>query len=602
MILKQWLQKLAANSHDSVALLLRLVEENAPKHWKRYLIAFAMMATAAASTAGTAYLLGTATNQVYIDRSFYGLLVVSLAAVVLFTVRGLATYGQTIILARIGNRIAADNQRRMFDKLIQQNLTYFQDRHSSEFTARLTYGAASASAALNLVVMVLGRDVLTLVGLVIVMMMQAPVLSLVALAVMPVTVLIVRNIVKRVRSITLTQFAGGARILQTMQEALLGLRVVKTLGLENEFRRRVYLDIDSVERAANKLARVSNRSTPAMEALGGIAIALILIYGGYHVLVLGSQPGEFISFIAAFLLAYEPAKRIARVNVDLTNYLVGAQIVFDVIDLPSQTDDAEKPNLQIGQGRIEYRNVCSSYRPDQPVLRDLSFIARPGTVTALIGPSGGGKTTILNLLLRLYDVDSGAILIDDRDISSANRASVRDKIAYVGQDVFLFRGSIRENIAFGRLGASEDDIIAAAKAAHAHDFILGFPAQYDTPVGEQGLQLSGGQRQRIAVARALIRNAPIILLDEPTASLDSESERHVQQALSILFQGRTTLVIAHRLHTIVNADIIHVIEGGAIVESGRHDELVREGKRYADLYKLQILDPTNEPSVPLAAV
>jgi ABC-type multidrug transport system fused ATPase/permease subunit len=589
-MLKQWRSRAAAHSYDTYSLIYRLATQNGARYWKRYVVVALLMAAAALCTATCAYLIGTISNAVYVERSFYRVAAVSVAFIVIFTIKGLSNYGQLVILARIGNRISADNQRRMFDKLLQQDLAYFQDRHSSEFTARMTYGANAASSALNLLFLALGRDALTLVGLVAVMLVQAPILGLVALIIMPPTIFMVRNLIKRVRHITRTQFSGGANILQTMQETLQGLRIIKALNLESEFRRRVYRDVNEVEHAANKLARVSNRSAPMMEALGGIAVALTLLYGGYRVLVLGAEPGEFISFITAFLLAYEPAKRIARLNVDLTNVLVGVQVVFEILDLPDRGKDDDKPALNVGAGRIEFHEVSSSYRRGQPVLRRMSFVAEPGTVNALIGPSGGGKTTILNLLLRLYERNGGAILIDGQDILAVNRASLREKIAYVGQDVFLFRGSIRENIAFGRIGASEAEIISAAKAACAHDFIVSIPTGYDAPVGEQGLQLSGGQRQRIAVARALLRDAQIILLDEPTASLDSESERHVQQAMSVLFRGRTTLVIAHRLHTIKKADVIHVVEHGEIVESGRHEKLLQDGKRYADFYKLQIID------------
>jgi ATP-binding cassette subfamily B protein len=330
-----------------------------------------------------------------------------------------------------------------------------------------------------------------------------------------------------------------------------------------------------------------NRSTPLMESLGGIAIGLVLLYSGYRVVVLDAPPGEFFSFMTAFLLAYEPGKRIARLNVDLTNSLVGVRMLFDILDLPDSREGKEGAPLNIGKGRIEFDNVRFSYRVNTPVLRGVSFVSEPGEVTALVGPSGGGKTTIFNLLLRFYDVDRGRILIEGQDITGSSRESLRRQIAYVGQDVFLFRGSIRENIAFGRPDATEEEIVAAAKAAHAHDFIMRFPAGYDTAVGEHGLQLSGGQRQRVSVARALIRNAPIILLDEPTASLDGETERHVQAAIDRLAEGRTTLVIAHRLYTIMNAQNIYVIEDGQVMESGRHDKLLREGKRYADFYKVQ---------------
>jgi ATP-binding cassette subfamily B protein len=326
-----------------------------------------------------------------------------------------------------------------------------------------------------------------------------------------------------------------------------------------------------------------------METLGGVAIGLASIYGGYRVIEAGAAPGQFVSFATAFLLAYEPAKRLARLNIDLNNYLVGVRLLYEVIDSPpGEPSDDDRPPLEVTAARLEFADVRFAYHPDAPVLRGMNFVAQPGKFTALVGTSGGGKTTMLSLILRFYEFDTGRILIDGQDIAGVSRGSLRRQIAYVGQIVQLFRGTIRENIGLGRLGASEAEIVAAAKAAHAHDFILGFPAGYDTPVGEHGMQLSGGQRQRIAVARALIKDAPIILLDEATAALDSESERHVQEAIAELCKGRTTLVIAHRLSTITHADCILVVEGGLVIESGRHDELLRKGGRYASFYRLQL--------------
>ena len=312
---------------------------------------------------------------------------------------------------------------------------------------------------------------------------------------------------------------------------------------------------------------------------------------------------SFVSFLAAFLLAYEPAKRLARLNMDLNNSLVGVRVLYEVIDSPpGESSDDDRPPLKLATGRLEFADVRFAYRPGAPVLRGMSFLAQPGRLTALVGPSGGGKSTVLDLILRFYDINSGRILIDGQDIATVSRGSLRGQIAYVGQIVQLFRGTIRENIGLGRIGASEAEIVAAAKAAHAHEFILGFPAGYDTPVGEHGMQLSGGQRQRIAIARAVIKNAPIILLDEATAALDSESERYVQEALAELRKGRTTLVVAHRLSTIMHADCILVVEGGLIVESGRHDELLRKGGRYASFYRLQLKEqgPTHASRSPSA--
>src|SRR5438046_5307736 len=276
-------------------------------------------------------------------------------------------------------------------------------------------------------------------------------------------------------------------------------------------------------------------------------------------------------------------------------------MLLEVVDRPaSELSDDDKPPLKLSDARIELRDVSFAYRPNEPVLNRMSFVAEPGKVTALVGPSGGGKSTVLALLLRFYDATDGDILIDGQAISKVSRRSLRQQTAYVGQDVYLFRDSIRANIAFGKEGATETEIVEAAKAACAHDFIMGFPLGYDTPVGEHGTQLSGGQRQRIAVARALIKNAPIILLDEATAALDSESERQVQEAIEHLCQNRTTIVIAHRLHTIMRADSILVVEGGEIVEQGRHDELLRRSGRYAAFFRLQNHD-TGLALAPIAA-
>ncbi|HEY0224579.1 MAG TPA: ABC transporter ATP-binding protein, partial [Pseudolabrys sp.] len=340
----------------------------------------------------------------------------------------------------------------------------------------------------------------------------------------------------------------------------------------------------------------SNRASPLMETLGGCAIAIAITYGGYRVIDTGATPGQFFSFITAFLLAYEPAKRLARLNIELNSALVGVRVMFEVIDAPpSEPSDLDMPALRVTASRLEFDDVGFRYRSDEQVLRGMSFVAEPGKLTALVGPSGGGKSTIFNLIMRFYDTERGKVVIDGQDVSQVSRRSLRQYIAYVGQDVFLFRGTVRENIAFGKPGASEDEIVAAAKAAYAHDFIQSFPRGYDTPVGEHGLQLSGGQRQRVAIARALIKNAPIILLDEATAALDSESELQVREAMERLCEGRTTLAIAHRLHTVSHADRIYVIEDGHATESGRHDDLLRKNGRYAAFYRLQLKEQEARP-------
>jgi ABC-type multidrug transport system fused ATPase/permease subunit len=578
---------LFADPNSSLTLIHRLLVEHGATHWRKYLLSLGFMATGAACTAAMAFLIGRGINEAYVFRNFEGVAIVAVAIFVLFAIKGVSSYGQAVTLARIGNFIIAHNQRRMFDKLLAQNASFYADRHSSEFTARLTFGAGAAAQVLSLVVNTLGRDLLSLIGLVGVMIYQAPLMSIFGFLVMPPAILAVRKLMKRVRSITLTQFGGSMDILKVMQETVQGFKIIKAFNLEAFTRAHVYEAIGSVERASNKLARVSNRSTPLMETLGGFAISSVFLYGGYRVLVLDAAPGELFSFITAFLLAYEPAKRIARLNIDLHNALTGVQVLFDVLDLPDSGPVQPHPDVQVERGRFEFDNVSFAYRKGSPVLQQMSFAARPGEMTAFVGPSGGGKSTIFNLVLALYSPNSGAIRIDGQDYAALSAESIRRQIAFVGQDVFLFHGTIRHNIGLGRLGASEAEIVAAARAAHADEFISEFAAGYDTMVGEHGAQLSGGQRQRIAIARALIRNAPIILLDEPTAALDSESERFVQDAMNKLIKGRTTLVIAHRLHTIAQADMIHVVEKGIIVESGRHAELLARDGRYAHFYRMR---------------
>jgi ATP-binding cassette subfamily B protein len=577
--------------YGAARLIERLIREQGVTYWRAYLVSFVLMAVAAAATALSTYLLKDVVNAAYDERNFNLILKLSITIAAIFTIRGAATYAHTVNLQKIANAILARNQRNLFAKLMRENIGFFSDRHSSEFLARMTLGATAIAQVMNLLITSVGRDLLTMTGLVIVMLVQDPIMSLFGILVAPPAILVLRKLMRRMKGLAGDQFTGIANIQETMLESLQGIRTVKAFTLEADMQRRIDANVDAVERNANKMARVSNRSSPLMETLAGLAICGTLIYSGYRVVEQQATPGQFISFLAAFLLAYEPAKRLARFNIDMNAALVGARKLIEIIDSPSsEPDDGDKPALVLKDARIEMREVTFAYRPGETVLNRMNLIAEPGKVTALVGPSGGGKSTVLNLVLRLYEAQGGAILIDGQNIADASRRSLRQQTAYVGQDVFLFRDTIRENIAFGKPGATDAEIIAAATAACAHEFIMSFPQGYQTPVGEHGLQLSGGQRQRIAIARALIKNAPIILLDEATAALDSESERQVQEAIEHLCQGRTTLVIAHRLQTIMHSDTIHVIEGGQVVESGGHDDLLRRNGRYASFFRLQYRD------------
>jgi len=583
------IKSLFADRDGTYALVRRLLVENALPHWRRYAVAYVLMAITAATTAASAYLLGSAINQAYVDRSFTGVAAVAAMIVLVSAIKGFATYGQAVMLSRIGARIIAENQRRTLIKLLNEGLPFFGMRHSSEFLARLNAGVNGASTVVNLLVTAAGRDLLTVVANCIVMLIADPLLLVLSLVVVPPIMMGLRKLISRINSIARSQFTGGAQIMETLQETVQGIRIVKAFTLEERMRAKFDASVGTLERDSVKMARVSNRASPLMETLGGIAIALVVIYGGYRVIVGGATPGGFFTFIAALLLAYEPAKRLAKLNLDISAGLVGVRVLFEIIDTPAtEPIEDNAPPLVLKNARVEFADVGFAYRPGEPVLRKFAFVAEPSKVTALVGHSGGGKSTVLNLILRFYDAQDGKVTIDGQDIAAVSRRSLRQQIAYVGQDVHLFTGSIRDNIAFGRPGATEAEIEAAARAAHAHDFIMSFPKGYDSPVGEHGVSLSGGQRQRVAIACALIKNAPIILLDEATAALDAESEKHVQEAIAELCKGRTTIMIAHRLSTIMHADKIVVIEGGQVVDTGRHEELLRRGGRYASFYRLQL--------------
>ena len=572
----------------NMRLIGRLLSDQGRKHWKGYAFALVMTMIVAWTTTMSAWIMRDVINEIFVAKKLAAVWMIGGAIVAIYAAKGFAAYGQTVVLSRVANNIVAEVQRRIFDKMLAMSLGYYSVRHSTEFIARQAFISSSASGTLNLLITVMARDVLTLIGLAAVMIAQDPLMSAMALVVTPFVVVGIRELGGRVKKVMLNEFYGFSTILESLQETVQGIRVVKAFALEPYMRARQGAAIASFERAANKLSTVGARSSPLTETLGGLAIAMVVVYGGLKVIETGQQPGSFFAFITALMLAFEPAKRVARMQIDLTSSLLGVEMLYSFLDEPTQeTERGDEPELEIDAGRIEFRDVRFAYRKGEPVLRGLSLVAEPGKTTALVGRSGGGKTTAMNLILRFYEPESGVVAIDGQDIAKVKRASLRRRLAYVSQETFLFKGSVADNIALGRPGAAREDIEAAARAAHAHDFIMGFARGYDSPCGEHGMQLSGGQRQRIAIARAFLKDAPIILLDEATSALDSESEHAVQEALGILCAGRTTLVIAHRLTTVLNADRICVIDNGEVAEFGRHDALMARRGAYYHLHQTQ---------------
>ncbi|MGN8119658.1 ABC transporter ATP-binding protein [Labrys sp. 22185] len=555
------------NSAGMLSLSWQLLKEQGRLHIRGYTLAFIFMAVSAVATSLTAWLMRDVINKVFIDKSITTMWLVSGAVVLAYATKGLAGYGQDVTLAKVGNRIVASIQERMFQHLLSKDVAYFAGRHSTEFIAQQSFMANSARNALNMMVTVVGRDLLTLIGLIAVMLIQDPLMSIGAFVFMPFAFLGVRKLVKRSKKIMLHEFASNSVIMETVQETAQGIRVVKSFNLNTFMLERMRQAIRAFETASTRLAGVSARSSPIMETLGGFTVAVVILYGGWRVIHEGQTPGAFFSFITAFLLAYEPAKRLAKFNVDLSAALVGVRMMFEFLRSASTEPTIDlRPDLVVSAGKVKLKNVTFHYRDNINVLQDFDFVAEAGKSTALIGPSGSGKSTIFSLLQGFYRVQEGIIEIDDQDISCVNLTSLRQAIAVVSQDAFLFKGSIRQNIRYGRLDASDEEIVAAARAAHAHEFIEKLDGSYDAHVGEHGNALSGGQRQRIAIARAILKNAPIILLDEATSALDLESEQSVQAGLRNLARGRTLILIAHRRESYAHADRVVHIEKGNILK------------------------------------
>jgi ATP-binding cassette, subfamily B, bacterial MsbA len=572
------------------SLVMRLFRDSFRKQIKNYSFAIISMILVAATTAASAWIMRDIVNEMIISKDLAKVLWISALVFFIFAIKGISTYTQTYFMSKAGNRIIAEKQQELYSHILAQDATYFQKNQSSDLLTRITYNAQSARLVVEILVASFVRDALTLLGLVAVMIIQQPLLAFGALAFGPIALFGIRILIKKARHYMTLELSSLAQLMHIVQETTRGIRVVKSFALEPMLKGRMDKAVRDIEKQSNRMARLEAATSPIMETLAGVAIAGMLALSGVLVLRYGQTPGELMSFITALLLAYEPAKRLARMRITLEGGMVGVRGLFELLDHPIALQ--EKPDavaLDVSKGAITLDKVSFAYIEGTPVLDRLSVSFKPGRMTAIVGPSGSGKSTIINLVMRLFDPDQGSIRIDGQDLRDTTFASLREAIAYVGQDTFLFTGTVRDNIALGRQGASEDDIISAAKAANAHEFILSLSDGYDTQVGDAGGNVSGGQRQRITIARAILRDAPILILDEPTSSLDSESELAIAEALERLSKGRTTIIIAHRLSTISRADDVKVLEHGRLVEQGSPRDLFEKKGRFEQLFASQAL-------------
>ena len=572
----------------SSVLIGRLVRDFIWRHAHRIALAFICMAIGGGSTALRAWLMEPVLDRIFIARDSSLLLLLAGAALALALVKGLADYADSVLMSRVGLRVITDVQNRLYARLIRADIAYFNAQPSGVLISRLISDVWLLRSAAANVLTGIGRDAVTIVFLVGVMFYQDWTLALVAFVAFPLAIRPIVSIGRRMRRVSVNTQVEMGQLTTLLSQTFQGARHVKSYGMEDYEERRAAGLFERIFRLVDRANRTRSRAGPMMEALGGAAIAMVIFYGGHQVIIGARTPGAFFSFITALLLAYQPVKSLATLNASLQEGLAAAQRIFEVLDIePLIRDRPGALPLRVAGGEVRFQSVHFSYQPGTVALDGISLTVPAGSTVALVGPSGAGKSTVLNLIPRFYDADGGTIAIDGQEIGSVTLASLRGAIGLVSQEVSLFDDTVRANIAYGRFGAAQADIEAAAAAAGADRFIQELPQGYDTLVGEHGIRLSGGQRQRLAIARAMLKDAPILLLDEATSALDSESERQVQAALRALMHGRTTVVIAHRLSTIIGADLICVMDRGHIVETGRHAQLLARNGLYARLYETQ---------------
>ncbi len=564
------------DSGTVTSVLKRIISENGREHVRGYVFAILCLVVVALSTAFTAWIMESVVNEAFANKRADLVWLICGAIFLAFVLRGLATYGQAVTLSKIGNNIVAEYQKRLFTHLMKLSVGFYSESRSAHLAAQISQNVNGIRDVLNLTVTSTARDLLTLVALIGVMVSKDPLLSLIVFGVAPPLLYALRYVSKRLRSATRESVELNSHVVGAMQETIQGISIVKAFTMEEQLSTKVNGIIGSAENRANRIARLSERTSPLTETFAGLSISSVLAYAAFRSIYDGVPPGAFFAFVAALLMAYDPARRLAKLQVQMERAVVNARMIYDILDLqPQQRERPGAKDLIVTEAKIELRGVSFRYGNGEKILKTIDIVAEGGKTTALVGPSGAGKSTIISLIPRFYDPAEGAILIDGQDISHVTKSSLRHHLAYVSQQPYLFEGTIRDNIRYGRPEATDTDVEQAARLAYAHDFIMAQPEGYDTPVGENGVTLSGGQRQRLSIARALVRNAPILLLDEATSALDNESEAAVQKALDTAMNGRTVVVVAHRLSTVVKADKIVVMAEGRVVEEGNHESLAR---------------------------
>jgi subfamily B ATP-binding cassette protein MsbA len=563
--------------------ILALVKENR----FRLFLAMVCMLVMAAATSATAFLVKPVLDDIFLNKDTLMLKIIPLAVILIYLLRGLATYGQDYLMNYVGESIIRRLRDDLYSHIQDLPIAFFHKEKTGVLMSRVTGDVGIVKAMVSTAVTGSLKDCFTIVGLTSVIFYRDWKMALFAFVILPLAFYPIVEFGRRVRRISTGWQEAVGDLNSFLHETFAGNKIVKAFGMEHYEKERFYERTLGLFKLEMKAVIARSLSSPIMEFLGGLGIAFIIWYGGSKVLAGTSTAGTFFSFMAAVLMLYDPIKKLSGLNNAVQQGLAAVDRIFDVMETKSEIKEPKNPVvLKRGPHRVAFENVFFKYEEDI-ILKDINLDVQAGEILALVGMSGGGKTSLVNLLPRFYDVTEGAILIDGDDIRKASISSLRDQMAIVTQEPILFNDSVRNNIAYGNYRASDEEIQRAAKAAYAYDFIQSFPGKFDTNIGELGARLSGGEKQRICIARALLKDAPILILDEATSSLDAESEMLVQKALENLMKGRTTFVIAHRLSTIDYADRIIVVVNGQVVEEGTQAELIARQGEFFKLYQMQ---------------
>ncbi len=575
---------------SSTSIIIRLYRDYTSKHLKKIIIAIIFTVFVAASTSGIAYLLDPAIEKIFIEKDKTLKYLIPLLIILAFTTKGVSLYIAKVIMINISQELRAGVQKDMIKSLISSDTKYIDGAHTGKFISNLTMDVNLLVNLISTALLNLFKDTLSLIGLLAVMFYQNWKLSMIAIIMIPLASFIARSLGKRMNKASVQAMDKSGLFTTRLVEIFKNHKLIKIFQREDHENMRSSKEIDGLKDKIIKMTVIFNRNTPIMETLTGIMIAALLFYSGILIENGELKVNNFFSFLAAMMLAYQPVRSLAGLNIAISQGVTAARRVLPMIDIVNEVKDNKNfPDIKIGEGNIFFKNVDFKYGNDEKkVLMSANLNIEGGKMTALVGLSGAGKSTILNLIPRFYDPNSGNIYIDNQSIHEVNIHSLRKKISLVSQETTLFDDTVKNNISYAKLDATNDEILLAAKNSHADEFIKKLPNGYETIIGENGVRLSGGEKQRLSIARAMLKKSSIILLDEATSSLDSDTEEKIQNAITLLTKNKTTVVIAHRLSTILNANMIYVVKEGKIITSGTHNNLLENSETYKNFYEKQL--------------